>query len=83
MRVFREMPAGWDELAEHMTGTGDLGWLFWSVSQMTENAAWIERIWSGRLVRYDWVEECLKLSEPFLGRDEALRLLRPKGNATM
>ena len=50
MKVYREMPAGWDEFAEHMTGTGDLGWLFWSVSQMTENAAWIEEIRNWRLV---------------------------------
>jgi hypothetical protein len=75
MRVERVMPDGWEQLTQHLTGTGDLGWLAWTIQQMTRYAADIERNADWSPCRYDWVEACLAGAEPLIGREGAGRLL--------
>ena len=75
MRVERVMPDGWEQLTQHLTGTGDLGWLAWTIQQMTGYAANIERNTNWSPYRYDWVEACLAAAEPLIGREDAGRLL--------
>ena len=75
MRVYRRMAVGWNEMRSRLLGTGDLGWLFWSIEQMTQNAAWIERIKSWPLIRYDYLPGCLRFAAGLIGNEEAHRLL--------
>ena len=37
------MPEGWEQLTQHLTGTGDLAWLAWTIQQMTRYAANIKQ----------------------------------------
>ena len=75
LRVERVMPDGWEPLTQHLTGTGDLGWLAWTTQQMTRYAADIERNADWSPYRHDWVEACLAAAEPLVGREDASRLL--------
>jgi hypothetical protein len=75
MRVYRRMPVGWDEMRSRLLGTGDLGWLFCWIEQMTKNAAWIERIKSWPLIRHEYLPDCLPYAAGLIGSEEAHRLL--------
>ena len=75
MRVYRTLPTGWEEVAEHLPGTGVLGWLAWTTQQMTTYAAEFGRDADWPRYRYDWIEACLRLADSLIGRGVASDLL--------
>jgi hypothetical protein len=75
LRLYRTMPSRWEEQEQHLAGTGDLGWLFWAVTQLTRNVGWIEVTGPGALTRHDYVEDAMRIAERILSRSESIRLL--------
>jgi len=77
LRIYRTPPWGWEEIARRITGTGGLGWLFWAIGQLSQNAGWIEPVEEYSLRRHDYLEDILRFAEPFLGRRESVSLISP------